>query len=99
MTLQKRGKQEQVSKKFREHFLIKVFEDSLDKFFNSGVLSERNICRVHSILGEDSSDLVIVQFGQRNSVCDIDSTFFFPLDNDVWWSLVQSDTESFQFVL
>jgi hypothetical protein len=60
-------------------------------------LSYGNIGIVDSILAEDCPDLVMVNVGQRNCVCDRDPSFFLSAKCDIWRSFVETNSKPFQF--
>lgn len=51
----------------------------------SGAPTNGNVCRVDAVFVHDSLDLVVVDVGQRHSVCDVQTALILLFERDVRW--------------
>jgi hypothetical protein len=63
----------------------------------SSITAEGDIGTVDAILAQDGLDFFRTEMCQGHSICHIDSAFVLLLERDVWWFLVESNAETFQF--
>jgi hypothetical protein len=73
--------------------------DDINQIIHSGVAPNGHICVRHTILVQHRLDLIVVDMREWNSRSDVDATLVLFLENNVRWALVDTDAETFQFVL
>ena len=62
-------------------------------------LADRDVRITHLVLAEHRLDFVVVDVRERDGVRDGDTALVLPAYSDVWWLLVEPDTESFELGL
>lgn len=60
-------------------------------------LADGNIHIVDFVLAANGLDLILIDIGQRHSICDGDAALFLPAEQDGRWALIQADAEAFKF--
>lgn len=75
-----------------------AFND-IDEFVGSCITTKGNIGTWNAILATNGRDCLFIQMGHCAAFADVDAAFVLFLEEDVRRTLVEADSESFNFVL
>ena len=62
-------------------------------------MADRDVRIAHLVLAEHRLDFVVVDVRERDGVRDGDTALVLPAYSDVWWLLVEPDSEALEFRL